>query len=255
MQPRPQRKTVPVIGTPIDAVDWDTALARIDEWGLKNDSRYVCICNVHSLVTARQQPAFARALAQADMTTPDGAPVAWMLRRLGMAGQERINGPDLMLRYCERAQRSGVAIFLYGSTAEMLMALQSELRRRFPALRIAGSHAPPFRPPTPAETQSEIDQINGSGAGVVFVSLGCPKQEMWMAERSGHIRAVTIGVGAAFAFHAGITRRAPAWMHSAGLEWLHRLAQEPRRLWRRYLVTNSVFIVQAAIQLLQGKAR
>ena len=255
MLPHLPRKTVAVIGTPIDAIDWDTALERIDAWGLSRASRYVCICNVHSLVTARQQPAFARALAQADMTTPDGAPVAWMLRRLDVPGQQRINGPDLMLRYCERAQRSGVAIFLYGSTTEVLASLQSELRRRFPGLRIAGSYAPPFRPPTPAERQSEIDQINGSGAGVVFVSLGCPKQELWMAERSGHIRAVTIGVGAAFSFHAGITRRAPAWMHTLGLEWLHRLSQEPRRLWRRYLVTNSVFIVRAAIQLLQAKAR
>lgn len=248
-----QRRTLLVIGTPIDAVDWDTAIGRIDGWAAARESRYVCICNAHSLVTAATDPAFGRALAEADMATADGAPVAWMLRRLGISGQERINGPDLMLRYCERARKSGVPIYLLGSTDEMLAKLQHSLLRRFPELRIAGMASPPFRDMTAEEEQAQIDAINRSGAGVVFVSLGCPKQEIWMARQRGSIAAVCIGVGAAFAFHAGDARRAPAWMRDTGLEWLHRLAHEPRRLWRRYLVTNSSFIARAVLQLAQRK--
>ena len=249
----PQRRTVEVLGTPIDAVDWDTALGRIDAWARTRESRYVCICNAHSLVTAAGQAGFARVLQGADMTTPDGAPVAWMLRRLGVAGQQRINGPDLMLHYCGLAERSGVGVYLFGSTWATLATLQSGLHQRFPTLHIAGSFSPPFRESTIAEDQAQIAAINSSGAGVVFVSLGCPKQELWMAARRGQVQAVMVGVGAAFDFHAGTILRAPSWMRKAGLEWLHRLLQEPRRLWRRYLVTNTLFILRAARQLLFGR--
>lgn len=246
----PLRHTMPVLGTPIDVADWDTVLARIDAWGQARESRYVCICNVHSVVTASQQPELARVLAQADMATPDGAPVAWMLRRLGASNQQRINGPDLMLRYCSVAERSGTAIYLYGNTVSTLARLGTELRRHFPALRIAGSASPPFRPLSEAESDAQVRAINDSGAGVVFVSLGCPKQELWMAAQRGRVQAVTVGVGAAFDFHAGTLRRAPVWMRSNGLEWLYRLCSEPRRLWRRYLVTNTLFILRATVQLL-----
>lgn len=245
-----QRKTLPIIGTPIDVIDWDAATEKIDAWALARESRYVCICNAHSLVTAATEPAFARVLAEADMATPDGAPVAWMLRQLGENGQQRINGPDLMLRCCERAQQSRVPVYLFGSTNDLLCRLQDSLQRRFPQLCIAGTASPPFREATPEEEQAQVDAINRSGAGIAFISLGCPKQEIWMARQRGNIAAVCIGVGAAFAFHAGDARRAPVWMRSTGLEWLHRLAQEPRRLWRRYLVTNSSFIARAIIQLM-----
>ena len=248
-----RRRTLPVIGTPIDVVDWDAALSRIDRWARERASRYVCICNVHSVVTALGDPAFARVLAKADMATPDGQPVAWMLRRLGAPEQGRIDGPELMLRYCASAARSGVSVYLFGGEESVLAALRTSLASRFPGLRIAGSHSPAFRAPTPEERQAQIDAINASGAGVVFVSLGCPKQEMWMADRRGQVDAVMIGVGAAFAFHAGTTRRAPPWMRDIGLEWLHRLAHEPRRLWRRYSVTNTIFIVRAATQLLRRR--
>jgi N-acetylglucosaminyldiphosphoundecaprenol N-acetyl-beta-D-mannosaminyltransferase len=201
-----------------------------------------------------QDPSFAAVLRQADLATPDGAPVAWMLRRLGHPGQERINGPDLMWRWCGTAAQQGASIFLLGSAAATLARLEERLRATWPQLRIAGSLSPPFRPLTPAEDAQVIERINTSGAGVVFVSLGCPKQERWMAEHRGAVRAVMIGVGAAFDFHAGTVSRAPVWMRQHGLEWLHRLLSEPRRLWRRYLFTNSAFTLAAIRQLLGGRS-
>lgn len=240
----------PVLGASIDVLGWDDALRRIEAWADRREARYVCICNAHSAVTAAQDPMFHAAVAGADMATPDGAPVAWLLRRLGFAGQQRISGPDLMWRLCERAAASGRAIFLLGSTEQTLALLQERLRQQWPALEIAGAVSPPFRPLSPVEDRALVDQVNASGAGLVFVSLGCPKQEIWMAEHRGRIAGVMLGVGAAFDFHAGTVARAPEWMQRNGLEWLHRLASEPRRLWRRYLVTNSAFIVGAAKQLL-----
>ncbi len=245
----PSLRRVPVIGLPITAVDWDAAIARISQWAQRHESRYVCICNVHSCVTASSDPQFSEVVEAADMATPDGAPVAWMLRRLGAVGQQRISGPDLMLRYCEHAQGTGESIYLFGSTDETLTLLQARLVERFPGLRIAGVFSPPFRPLTAVEDHDIVERINASGAGTVWVSLGCPKQERWMAEHRDRVRAVMLGVGAAFDYHAGVLSRAPTWMQRAGLEWLYRLMMEPRRLWRRYLVTNSIFIVSAFRQL------
>jgi N-acetylglucosaminyldiphosphoundecaprenol N-acetyl-beta-D-mannosaminyltransferase len=213
----------------------------------------VCICNAHSVVTAAQDPNFRQAIAHADMATPDGAPVAWMLKRQGAVGQQRVSGPDLMLDYCAHIAESGESIYLYGSTESTLAALQRVLRARWPMLRIAGAESPPFRPLTPEEDAAVIQRINGSGAGTVWVSLGCPKQELWMAAHRGRVQAVMLGVGAAFDFHAGVVPRAPAWMRNNGLEWLHRLASEPSRLWKRYLLTNTSFVLGAARQLLRGQ--
>lgn len=245
-----ERTGAHVLDAYIDALDWPTALARIAGWARHRESRYVCICNVHSVVSARQDPVFRRVINDADMATPDGAPVAWMLRRLGFPTQPRINGPDLMWKYCQQAAGRGEAIYLFGSTPETLAILQQALRDKFPGLVIAGAHSPPFRPLTPEEDERIVEEINASGAGVVFVSLGCPKQEKWMAAHRGRVQAVTIGVGAAFDFHAGTVSRAPLWMQQSGLEWLHRLSAEPRRLWKRYLVTNTLFLLGAAGQLL-----
>ncbi|MDG0833422.1 WecB/TagA/CpsF family glycosyltransferase [Roseateles saccharophilus] len=241
-----------MLGQPLDALSWGEALARIGSWAAGRESRYVCISNAHSVVTGSRDPAFASVLSEADMVTPDGAPVAWMMRRQGVDDQQRINGPDLMWRYCEQAGRRGEAVYLYGGTEATLALLQQRLREAFPGLRIAGAVSPPFRAPTAEELARHIEAINASGAGTVWVSLGCPKQELWMAAQRGRVQAVMVGVGAAFDYHAGTIRRAPAWMQRCGLEWLHRLASEPRRLWRRYLVTNSLFIWGAAKQLMRG---
>lgn len=244
---------VSVLGSPIDVLDWQKAVDRIEDWATRHHSAYVAICNSHSVVTAGDDAQFAQVLAEADMATADGMPVAWMMRRLGHPEQQRINGPDLMLRYCEHAARSGTSIYLYGSTDPVLALLVGRLEELYPGLKIAGYYSPPFRPLTDVEDAEICQRIADSGAGVVFVSLGCPKQEKWMHAHRGRIPAVMIGVGAAFDYHAGTLSRAPTWMRNNGLEWLHRLVSEPRRLWKRYLVTNSLFMVRAAAQLLGRK--
>ena len=245
-----ERRTRPVLGVPIDTLSMDDAVRRIARWARRRESRVVCICNVHSVVTATRDAEFEAALLRADLATPDGAPVAWMLRRQGAHGQKRVSGPDLMEAYCAEAAHSGEAIFLLGSTQATLSALSVGLRQRFPSLHIAGMHAPPFRALSDEEDAELVQRINASGASTVWVSLGCPKQERWMAEHRGSVQAVMVGVGAAFAFHAGTVSRAPRWMRDRGLEWAHRLASEPRRLGRRYLVTNSLFVLAVARQWL-----
>ena len=239
-----QRVRIKVLGALIDAVSWSEAVGRIRTWAAARESRYVCITNAHSVVTGTQEQDFGRVLEGADMVTPDGAPVAWMIRRLGRPAQERINGPDLMWRYCEDAAGRGESIYLYGGTPETLQILRPVLREKFPTLKIAGSYSPPFRKLSAEEDEAAVRAINESGAGTVWVSLGCPKQERWMAEHRGRVHAVMIGVGAAFDYHAGTIKRAPLWMQRNGLEWLHRLCSEPRRLWRRYLRNNPAFVLK-----------
>lgn len=244
-----RRVTGSVIGSPIDVLTWDIALERIGAWSRERASRYVCICNVHSVVTARKDPLFSHVVRDADLATPDGAPVAWFLRCLGFAGQERINGPDLMWKYCAIAAQRDEAIYLYGGLPETLKGLQANLHEQFPGLRVVGAYSPPFRPLTEVEDTAVVEAINDSGASVVWVGLGCPKQEIWMAEHRGSIQAVMVGVGAAFDYHSGTVKRAPLWMQRNGLEWFYRLVSEPRRLWRRYLMTNSIFFFYAVRQL------
>lgn len=243
------RSTGMVLGAQIDALSWDAALNRLLGWARGHESRYVTICNVHVVVSASQDAAYRDIINGSDMATPDGAPVAWMLRRQGYADQSRISGPDVMWSLCARCASEGMPIYCYGSTDDTLARLQARLRAAFPALKMT-MESPPFRALTAEEDAAAVARINDSGAGIVFVGLGCPKQERWMAEHRGRVNAVMIGVGAAFDFHAGTVQRAPAWMRDNGLEWLHRLLSEPRRLWKRYLVTNTLFIVGAARQLL-----
>lgn len=244
-----------VLGSLVDVMSWSDAETRVMALAQRKVGAYVCICNVHSIVTAWRSPEFQLVLNEADMVTPDGAPVAWALRAMGHKSQARINGPDLMWRICERASQRGVRVFLYGSTEETVRHLMRALATAFPNLIIAGYHCPPFRPLTQAEDEAVVKRICDSGAGIVFVSLGCPKQERWIAEHRRCINTVTLGVGAAFEYHAGTVRRAPPWMQRHGLEWLYRLRQEPRRLWKRYLVTNTLFMVGIAAQLLRRVVR
>lgn len=244
----PDRNRGFVVGIPIDALDWQTARHVLGNWAAARESRYVCICNVHSVITASKDEGYRRIIDEADMATPDGAPVAWTLRRKGFAGQDRINGPDLMWKLCEDARRRNIKIGLFGSTPETLDRLQAALARTFTGLDINFCISPPVRQTTHEEDHELSERINTSGIGLLFVGLGCPKQELWMSQYRGRIRAVMIGVGAAFDYHAGTVPRAPIWMRLNGLEWLHRLLSEPRRLWRRYLVTNSLFIAKTACE-------
>lgn len=226
----------------IDALDWYQATRTILEWANHHKHKYVCLCNVHSAVTALDDPSLSRALSQADMVLPDGAPIAWVMRRKGFPKQTRIAGPDLMWRLCNQAQNSGTSIFLFGSKPETLYRLENNLQEAFPRLKIAGSLSPRFGEWSPDEERNYITAINDSGAGLIFVGLGCPRQEIWMADNRERIRGVLLGVGAAFDFHAGTVQRAPKIFQALGLEWLHRLLSEPKRLWRRYLYSNSKFI-------------
>jgi N-acetylglucosaminyldiphosphoundecaprenol N-acetyl-beta-D-mannosaminyltransferase len=238
-----------VLGAPVDALSPERALDRVCAWAQAREHRSVCFCNVHAVVTARTNPDLARALEQADLVAPDGAPIAWMMRRQGRAEQQRICGPDFFWSYCARARDLGQSIFLLGATPQTLDLLQLRLREAFPGLRIADAVSPPFREATPGEDAALIARINASGASTVWVALGCPTQEIWIDAHRDAIAAVLLGVGAAFDFHAGTVRRAPELMRDWGLEWLHRLATEPRRLWRRYLVTNSLFLALATATL------
>jgi len=243
------------LGQAVDALGWDEALARIGAWAKARESRRVCCANVHVVVTARSMPGLSEALSGADLVVPDGAPVAWMLRHLGEPRQGRIAGPDLMWRLCAEAAAAGIGIYLYGGAPATLARLSKRLREAFSGIRIVGAESPPFRELDPAEERASRDRINTAGAGLVFVGLGCPKQELWMARQEGLVGAVMLGVGAAFDFHAGTVRRAPPWMRRIGLEWLHRLLQDPRRLLRRYLGTNTRFLFLALLQLRRGKRR
>jgi N-acetylglucosaminyldiphosphoundecaprenol N-acetyl-beta-D-mannosaminyltransferase len=237
-----------VLGVHIDVGVFSELADRLISWARIRESRYVTICNAHVVVSATQDPSYAQVIEGADMATADGAPVAWMLRRIGFEGQERVSGPDLMWMLCQRCAEKGVGVYLYGGTEATVSLLQQKLTASFPALRIL-SESPPFRALSSQEDEDAVSRINTSAVGFVFVGLGCPKQERWMAAHRGRIQAVMVGVGAAFDFHAGTSKRAPKWMRQAGLEWLHRLCSEPRRLWRRYLVTNSLFVLGALRQL------
>lgn len=244
-----------VIGVPIDVVGWSAARRILLDWGRTNASRYVCICNVHSVVTAGGDDEYLRVIEEADMATPDGAPVAWTLRKKGFREQERINGPDLMWRLCADAESAGVPIGLHGSTDATLKLLRDKLLTEFPDLKIAHCMSPPFRTLSDAEDDRIVQAINDEVVGLLFVGLGCPKQEKWMAAHRGRINAVMLGVGAAFDFHAGTVSRAPGWMREHGLEWLHRLLSEPRRLARRYIATNSLFILKTLKGWVRGEYR
>jgi len=247
------RKGHSILGAFIDALTWKEVLSTMTRWAEQRESRYICICNVHSVTTTTRNPSFRNVINSADLATPDGAPIAWALRKFGFPDQQRINGPDLMWKYLEQAAVLNQSVFLYGSTDETLERLCTRMREDFPALRIAGAYAPPFRALTEEEDEAEVEMINRSGAQVVFVGLGCPKQEQWMASHRGRVQAVMVGVGAAFDYHAGTKKRAPLWWQRHGLEWLYRLGTEPYRLMGRYMVTNTLFIVGFSRQLLRYK--
>jgi len=212
-------------------------------------ARYICVTSVHGIVMAQDDPEIAKILNSADIATPDGMPVVWALRSFGSPNQQRVYGPTLMLELCRNAARDGHKIFLYGGRDNTLALLSAQLRDRFPGLIVAGFYAPPFRVLTEAEDEKVQENIRKSGADIVFVGIGTPKQEKWMYEHRLCFPGLTlIGVGAAFDFHAGRTKQAPAWMQRNGLEWVFRLMIEPARLWKRYLLLTPRFLPLWAAQ-------
>ncbi|WP_084668863.1 WecB/TagA/CpsF family glycosyltransferase [Spirulina major] len=247
---------VGVIGSPVTAMSLESQISTVMQWAKAGWSKGVFAANVHMLMEAHWNPEFAKILQQADLVTPDGMPLVWVMKQLGLSQQDRVTGSDLFQYCCDQAQHEDVSVSFVGSDAETLEKMRDRLEKEYPKLAIAGMEPLPFRPLTPAEDQELIERINASGAGLVFVALGCPKQERWIIEHRGKINAVMLGVGAVFPFYAGTVQRAPERMQQLGLEWLHRLQQEPKRLWKRYAGTIPPFVLLAAKQIaLQAQAK
>jgi len=240
-----------LFGISIHALSWEQAVSTIMQWTQETRSRVVCACNVHSVISAKADSALKKALKSADMRTPDGAPLAWLMRKIGWPTQQRINGPDLMWKLLSASEQLQISVFLLGSTESTLNNLEKKLCIAFPKLPLAGQLSPPFRALTAKEDDELIALISSSGARILFVGLGCPKQEKWMATHRQRLSMVMVGVGAAFDYHAGTLARAPKSWQRAGLEWLYRLAMEPQRLGCRYLVTNTLFLLALPGQLLR----
>ncbi|HUH81946.1 MAG TPA: WecB/TagA/CpsF family glycosyltransferase [Solirubrobacteraceae bacterium] len=241
-----------VLGIALAVSDYDRVISWMQEMVRLGARGYVTAAAVNLVMSAHEDPDTRAAVHGATLAVPDGQPLVWALRALGHREASRIYGPDLMARFCTRAAASGTPIYLYGGrTPEALELLRRRLEARFPGLVIAGGYSPPFREPTTVEQDEIAQEINSSGAQVVWVGIGQPKQERWMATMRPRLRApLLVGVGAAFDFHAGLVPQAPAWMQRNGLEWVYRLWQEPRRLWRRYARYNPLFVGGFARQYL-----
>ena len=239
-----------VLGMRVDGTSYTGAAAQVVQWAQEAVGRYVCVANVHMTMEAYDAPDFRQLVNDAALVTPDGMPLVWTLRALGLKGQTRVYGPTLLLHVCEQAAQAGVPVGLYGGTEASLASMQQFLAVRYPALEVAYAFAPPFRQLSPEEDAQVVADINASGARLLFVGLGCPKQERWMAAHQDRLPLVQLGVGAAFDFHSGRVRQAPGWLQRMGLEWLFRLIMEPRRLWRRYFRHNPRFVGLVFLQLL-----
>jgi N-acetylglucosaminyldiphosphoundecaprenol N-acetyl-beta-D-mannosaminyltransferase len=253
--PAPQTPRVSqeaVLGVPLALTDYDQTLDWIDATIAQRRRGYICVAAVHTVMASREDPELRRAVIGADFTVPDGQPLVWAMNLLGHRLHSRVYGPELMQRACERAARTGVRMYLYGGRNQgALVQLALNLRTRFPGLQVVGGYAPPFRELSREEEDAVVDEINRSQAEVVWVGIGVPKQEKWMARMRDRLDApVLVGVGAAFDFHAGLVPQAPDWMQRFGLEWAYRLAHEPRRLWKRYARYNPLFVLGFARQYL-----
>jgi N-acetylglucosaminyldiphosphoundecaprenol N-acetyl-beta-D-mannosaminyltransferase len=235
-----------ILGMRVDATTYAETTAAVVDLATSGAGGMICVANVHMVMEAFDDAEFRELVNSADRVTPDGVPLVKALRRMGVPRAERVYGPTLTPEVCKRAEELGLSVGFYGGSPEILDALQARLLETFPHLQIDFAHAPPFRPLDAAEDAAVVDAIRASGVKILFVGLGCPKQERWMAAHLDALDCVQLGVGAAFDFIAGRKRQAPAWMQRIGLEWLFRLATEPQRLWRRYLVGNPRFLYHLA---------
>jgi N-acetylglucosaminyldiphosphoundecaprenol N-acetyl-beta-D-mannosaminyltransferase len=248
---------VDLLGIPVSVIDYEQALAWIEDAIAARQRGFICVSNVHAVMAAAEDPGLREALLQSSINVPDGMPLVWAMNLLGESLRTRVYGPELMARACARAARSGERFYLYGGRNQgALVQLALNLRQRFPGVKIVGGYSPPHRPLTVEERRAVAEEINHSHADVVWVGIGVPKQEKWMAEMRPLLETpVLVGVGAAFDFHAGLVPQAPPWMQSKGLEWAYRLTREPRRLWRRYLRYNPRFVGAFALQMAQELRR
>jgi len=234
---------IDILGVHTHAQRFDDAVSTLVTWASDQQRRYVCTCPVYTVMVCTENPAARKAVNAADMVTADGMPVVWVQRWWGFPAAERVYGPDLLQAMCERTAGQGVRHFFWGGLPGVADTLAVRLKTRFPALEIAGTCSPPVADVGELPDPAVVEQINAAQPDVVWVGLGSPKQDLWMALYRPALNApLLIGVGAAFDFLAGVKRQAPRWAQRNGLEWLFRLIQEPGRLWRRYLIYNPRFV-------------
>ena len=233
-----------ILGVPVSTINMPIAVRTILGWVTQRNSQYICVRDVHGIMRAQEDPALMAIHDGAGLITPDGMPLVWILRARGYNGANRVCGADLVAALCDASQAAGARHYFYGGKPGVAERMAAELLRRFPALQIVGTATPPFRPLTPEEDRAATEEITAARPDIVWVGFSTPKQEYWMRDHVGRIPGATlIGIGAAFDFYAGDVKRAPKWMRKSGLEWLHRLLSEPRRLWRRYLILAPKFIM------------
>jgi len=246
-----------ILGVPVAMTDYRGAIEAMDAMVESRERGYVCAVAVHALTVGLDDPEMGAALRGASLVLPDGMPVVWAANMLGANLSDRVYGPELMLRYSDRCAERGHRVWLYGGRDQgSLVQLALNLRRRHPGINIVGGYSPPFRPMTEEEEDALVDQINGARPDVLWVGIGVPKQEKWMARMRECLDVpVMCAVGAAFDFHAGRISQAPSWMQQRGLEWIYRIAQEPRRLLPRYLYFNPRFVLAFARQYLRESHR
>jgi N-acetylglucosaminyldiphosphoundecaprenol N-acetyl-beta-D-mannosaminyltransferase len=253
MCPERRLEQVSILGVRIDATSYAGAKQSVLAWARRRESRYVCCAAVNNIMEARRAADYRVVMDQADLVTSDGMPLVWMLRWLGARSATRVYGPELMSGLLKASEDAAMPVGFYGGTETVLARIVTVARQRHPRLKIAFAEAPPFRELTPEEDRRTTQAIADSGARILFVGLGSPKQDRWMHAHKDRVPAVMLGVGAAFDFLAGAKPQAPRWMQASGLEWAFRLASEPRRLWRRYLTQNPKFVALALGQLLRPK--
>jgi N-acetylglucosaminyldiphosphoundecaprenol N-acetyl-beta-D-mannosaminyltransferase len=244
-----------IISLTISISSYSSIRDKIISLVLKRRSSYICVANVHMTIEAYWDKEFATSVNNADLVTPDGMPIAMALRLLYGLKQERVAGMDLLPDLLKEAEERNLSVFFYGGTQEMLDKTNRFIQEHYPSLEKHNYLSPPFRPLSNEEEESVIKQINDTGANIVFVALGCPKQEKWMASMKGRINSCMIGIGGALPVMIGDQKRAPYWMQKASLEWFYRLIQEPRRLFKRYLVTNTLFIFLIIKQLYSNRLK
>jgi len=238
-----------ILGIQVGVTTYKESISLILDWAVNGQSRYVCVANVHMVMEAYDDATFQNIVNQADLVVPDGMPVVWILRRIGYSLEDRVYGPTLMLKVLKTAARHGIPVGFYGGAPDVSARLAENIQNRYHDLQVVYQCSPPFRDLTPEEDKAIVQDIEASQTRILFVGLGCPKQELWMAAHVDRMQVVMLGVGAAFDFHAGKIRQAPNWLQNKGLEWLFRLFTEPGRLWKRYLKHNPRFAILGMMEL------
>jgi N-acetylglucosaminyldiphosphoundecaprenol N-acetyl-beta-D-mannosaminyltransferase len=251
----PSLRSQSILGMRVDNLTYSDITERVLEMIANGQRGTICVANVHMVMEAYDHPVFREMVNGANFVTADGMPLVWVQRLLGDRKAQRVYGPELMENLLAAAAKNSIPVGLLGSKPDILDCLRQRIQVKYPTISIVYTFSPPFQQSVSQEEESVIGKINKSGARLLFVGLGCPKQEIWMARNGGKINAVAVGVGAAFDFLSGSKPQAPLWMRRSGLEWLFRLLFEPRRLWRRYFYNNPRFIWHVSKQLMQGEKK